>query len=90
MLLLIFGSTLTQDFQGVSIQMVTVAFYIGLLAQLATIGFPWTGYDGANNRQRGEALMICPRNNISYKPGIAASQALLILRKTSEPFARHT
>jgi uncharacterized protein (DUF3084 family) len=36
------------------------------------------------------ALVICPRNNISYKPAIAASQALLILRNTSVPLARHT
>jgi hypothetical protein len=37
-----------------------------------------------------EELVICPRNNISYKPAIAASQALLILRNTSVPLARHT
>ena len=36
------------------------------------------------------ALVTCPRNNLSYKPAIAASQALLILRNTSVPLARHT
>jgi hypothetical protein len=35
-------------------------------------------------------LVICPRNNISYKLAMAASQALLILRNTSVPLARHT
>jgi NADPH:quinone reductase-like Zn-dependent oxidoreductase len=37
-----------------------------------------------------DKLVSCPRNNISYKPAITASQALLILRNTSVPFARHT
>ena len=31
-----------------------------------------------------------PRNNIAYKPVIAASQALVILRNTSVPLACHT
>src|SRR6266478_2529053 len=34
-------------------------------------------------------LVCCPRNNISYKRAVAASQALLILRNTSVPLARH-
>jgi hypothetical protein len=50
MLLLIFGSALTQEYQALSTLMIAVAFYLGLPQQFATIGFPCTAYDSANGR----------------------------------------
>jgi hypothetical protein len=52
MLLLIFGSTLIQEYQALSTQMVAVAFSLDCSQQFATIGFPWTEYDSVNSRVR--------------------------------------
>lgn len=44
----------------------------------------------ADVTRRHVHLVSRPRNNIAYKPVIAASQALVILRNTSVPLACHT
>ena len=49
MLLLIFGSTLIQEYEAVAAQMVTAAFYIGLLA---TVRYDRFSLDGLRQRRR--------------------------------------
>jgi thiosulfate dehydrogenase [quinone] large subunit len=48
MLLLIFGSTLIQQWEIVSVQMITVAFYVGLLA---TVRYDRFSLDGLRQRK---------------------------------------
>jgi thiosulfate dehydrogenase [quinone] large subunit len=48
MLLLIFGSTLIEQWEIVSVQMITVAYYVGLLA---TVRYDRFSLDGLRQRQ---------------------------------------
>jgi thiosulfate dehydrogenase (quinone) large subunit len=50
MLLLIFGSTLTQQWEIVSVQMIYVAFYVGLLATVRYDRFSLDGIRHGNRR----------------------------------------
>ena len=62
---------------------------LGVLTKKSLVGSWVETVTFDNGRPPLKSLVCCPRNNISYKRAVAASQALLILRNTSVPLARH-